>query len=591
MQETNTRLSSTQLILRFEKGNQMFWNKKRDDDTNIDIKEQEEELRRLSNEEIEKEEISMKEDGSAVVNFPVSSQTANQLDELIPRISSNDADTTPNINAMDIVDNFLFNSADEVREDIAREIENNEGTEEEFDITGGELGEIDIRVALLSDIVLHYYLNRYHSWLEALFVAMDEVPALCLCVPGSPVEYSDTEDADIAAQELGYDSYVEMANTCDLKFKASPFLRKFAESTLEFAKNNWYEDVSKVSPTTYALAVLSELRGNWPSLRSSVEAFYRDSLPAAGIIDGKAKSPEGEDMALTGVIDISNNLMPTSFASVTIPDWEDLFEDFKSYNETKLSTLKTQDESDESDEKLPSVDEDVLALVYLQGYAWANRSWNKTDELMEGYINDCFAFCWACMSEDYRLIDPEQLEDHSKELDVLAEQLSDENGQIRLNQEKPGDPNDLSLLDEPSRRFIQLATEQQDAARLSVVQNALVRVIGVMSGTEQTVTDMFLDEILSCVYGMSDLLSQHNQIKCLEKIHNQTLEQVKKAAKTNKSRWKKYLSANEFASVAIKEKRNISDIDDDGNPVFADVPNNASEAFGANTETADTKAD
>lgn len=418
------------------------------------------------------------------------------------------------------------------------------------------------RIFYLSSAALHYYLDNFRSWIEAYTAEIEQLPALCLTIPGSPIEYADAEVADEIAHDLGFDSYEVMAADADTEFTDFPFLRRFAEDTLEFAKKNWDWEHLQGDPGAYAEAIACEIRANWPGARSLAEAFFNVVLDDGEISDGKCQD-DGEEVVMVGVKGLNENLLPESFAVGTEGDWEKVRASFEGYNKSKQKAFA----DDGSETVIP--DDGLLSLAYLQCYEWVDRSWGKADKILSQYMSDVFTFCWACLSEDFFLIDAEQVQRDSEELEEIAEELRDESGQIQLIQIVPGDPEDVNTLDAKSRRFVELAEEQEDAARLAAVNDVIVRVIRIMVGTKQGITDMLVDEIITCIYAMSDLTIPRDQIRCMEKVRDAMMERFSKMAKPFKSEWKRYLSDDRDAAEKIKEGIPILGRDDLGNLVFA----------------------
>lgn len=450
----------------------------------------------------------------------------------VPAVSS--------IDAMSVIEGFLSRENADLKE-----IEVPEGatvtseTEEIFE----EIDETDRRMYALNDIMLHYYLSNCRSWMEALFTALDEVPALCLSVPGSPIEYaSDVSQADDIAEELGYGTWDKLADEMASRMSANPFLKRFAEYTLDFAKEHWFEDFESVSPETYAEAVVNELRANAPAAKASALSFIEqvfETLP-----DGVLESDDGGEGVVCGIETVDSNWMPHDISIMSKDGWDEKCRRFEEYAKEKARLAREQGKS--------TMDEDVLATVYLQSYIWSNRSWNKAAELAEDFLNSCFTFSMACISPEYKVMDPSKVEEGSVRIEELASELMNAEGQVELRQIRPGSPQDLSTLDDVSREFVELNEEQGRAQFVSDVNQVISNLMPALAGLHPTVADMTIDEILTCVWADSDLSSEKSQLSTMQELHMASIEALKSKAKAFKARWKKYLSKNESASEAVK---------------------------------------
>lgn len=463
------------------------------------------------------------------------------------------------IDAISVIESFM--NGNMVSSPLDSVLESPEATvvETQDDVLGDvEMDEMEMRLFSLNDVVLHYYLSCYRSWAEAFFTALDEVPALCLAVPGSPIEFADAADADEVAQDLGYDSWEALSQMSASKFTSSPFLEKFSRATLDFAKKNWFADIEKATPAEYAEAVISELRANLPGTRASVEQFLAQVFEQ--IPDGKVVADSGEAAYLFGIEAVDGNWLPVSFIVASADDYDKTMAEFAEYNKRKPKT-------DEKDD-VNVFDEDILSLVYLQSYGWSNRSWSKATENALGFLNSCFTFCLACVSPDYHLIDVDTAAARVERIEELAEQLMDDNGNVVLNQIAPGNPQDLRNLDAPSREFVELNQEQAETNFIADVNQVIQHLMGAMSGIKRTVADMVIDEILACVWATADLTSPTSQVRAVNALHDKTLNQLEAKQKSYKSRWKKYLAKHETAVELLKNNVIITDMNDDGEPVF-----------------------
>lgn len=489
------------------------------------------------------------DNGSDVdISFPIDGEIAEQLDSIRTR-----SVTVPaaDIDAMSVIEGFLssenanFNGIDvpEGAEVIAS------GEEEIVE----DIDEMDRRLYALNDIMLHYYLMSCRSWLEGIFTALDEVPALCLSIPGSPVEYiQDTEQADDIAEKLGYGTWDNLSSKMSEKMLASPFLKRFAEYTLEFANTHWFDDIKFVSPEDYAEAIVNEIRANAPGTKASALSFIErvfETLPAGALV-----TDDGTEGVICGIETVDSNWMPNTISIMRKEDWDKKQSEFKAYASRKHDMAKSDGSS--------AMDDDIMSLVYLQSYTWSNRSWNKATELAEDFLNSCFTFCMSCISPEYKVVDIEKVEENASRLDEIAHVLMNDDGEIELRQIRTGSPQDLSTLDETSREFVLLNKEQAQTQFVSNVNQIISNLMPSLAGLQPTVTDMAIDEILTCVWADSDLANDSNQLKVMQELHMKSIETLKAKAKTYKSYWKKYLAKNEDAAQAIKEGYAITAYED-----------------------------
>lgn len=502
-------------------------------------------FRKKQQKQPEQQAVETLENGDVKISFPIDDKMAEELDAL------RDNTITGEIDVMSVIEGFLSEKNHEF--DGMRVSPEAAVASSEVEEVDAEIGEMDLRLYALNDIMLHYYLSNCHSWLEAIFTALDEVPALCLSVPGSPVEYlSDPSEADEITKNLGYDNWSNLAETMSSKMSANPFLMHFAEYTLDFAKQNWFTDLADVSPSTYAEAIVNELRANAPAAKASAASFIDRVLET--LPDGVFRLDDGTDGVACGIETVDSNWMPHSISIMRKDHWEEKCKKFEEYASKKADIAKAQGKSE--------IDEDILSVVYLQSYSWSNRSWNKATELAEDFLNSCFTFCMSCVSPEYKVIDIDKVEQNSERLDELAKELMNDNGQIELRQIRPGAPQDLSTLDAVSREFVELNEEQGQAQFVSEVNQIISNLMPALAGLHPTVADMLIDEIMTCVWADADLSKDTSQLKTMQELHMATIEKMKAKAKTYKAYWKKYLSKDDGAAEAVKSGYAITSYDD-----------------------------
>lgn len=415
----------------------------------------------------------------------------------------------------------------------------------------------ELRMNYLSTIMLHYYLSCWRSWLEAVFTAFDEIPAICLYVEGSPVEYTDADEADKVAEDLGFENWSGLTEMAEQRISDFPFLRKFAENTLSIAKKFWFDDLEDATPEEYAQAVINEIRSNIPAAKSRADMLWtaiQEPLP-----NGFVDTPNGAGY-ISGVQTVDSGARPESMAIMPKDAWEAGNNKFAEYARSKSRIA--------DDAGNIAFDEDILSLVYLQCYIWSNRSWNKVVGLAENFLGSCYTYAMSCISPEYVIIDPDQVEQNAKRLDEIASELMDENGNVSLRQIVPGDPEDPNTLDAVSREFLQLLGEQEKADFISGVNQTIAYLLEFVAGTEQTTAGAVIDEFLTCCWAQADLTLPASQDRVMRQVMSNAVETLRAKEKSYKSYWKKYLEKNRDAADLVKKGVRVSNIAD-GEPIFS----------------------
>lgn len=510
-------------------------------------------------------ESDTNEQPHASVSDLVAKLVNSPLDEVIPIKTANDSEPSfmqemLDENGTDYAPEFAQDEED--RNKALDELRNDDGVllpHVDVNIMGDDTSDhpmpdrdtILLRMFSLNSIALHYYYASGGNWLDAYVTALDELSAVCLATPGSPVEYNDAASADAAALMLGYLDYETLVEDVSAKKELSELLRRFAESTIKFAQDYWFYDTdfSLVSPSAFARAVTSELRANWPNVKSE-----------AAVVAANIGESEDDPFVVT-VNDVPSRIIGINQVDETWYPLNMIVEP----DELWQIAEEVDDSTDAIDDET-TVEDDILSLMFLQSYQWENRSWNRAYENARSFCDSLCTFCWAGIANEYVSPDATAYEQRDARLQELAAELADENGNIQLKQHQG--PFGPPTFDEQSQEFVDLLEAQQKVGRFVDIRNIVDNLLGTLSKIEGTPGQLILDDILASVYERAGGRDEKAQIKALDEIHADIIERLEKNQKAYKSHWKKYLSKNADANNAIKWSVPIIDMDDDGSPIF-----------------------
>lgn len=398
----------------------------------------------------------------------------------------------------------------------------------------------------------HCYKRCGDDWLEAYRLA----PALsCLGALGANKWLDDMEEEyfDAIADLLPYEGIAINLAEYEQQAADSPFFAKYSADMADVL-DHLIDQFSNQGPVWALEVIYDEVRKRYVANRLMGQSSFAALDAASNELQAK---DEANGMVAFGVADVDEHWQPISLRMVSKTQADDVLEAVNEMLGEEPGILEYPDDG-------------LLEALLLQGYIWADRSWNKSEMFARDIAHGAVIYTRVMFGSDPDLgtMDPAE---RIKRLEELAEELRDADGKIALrvdpNKQPVRTPTSIRYeVDAESAEYMELAQQQDRFQKHAQLGNVAARYSEHLPACHDNIYALMLEEVIGCLEGVIGTDDFEKTVDDLDKYIDKRITALSAKAK---SKWKKYLKANPDAAEAAKNKEPIVGLDTEDSPIFA----------------------